>query len=170
MKHGEWFSAKPEARPQFPNAIILQSIHHFGSLVRRPARSLVRRAAMPTRLSSAISKGLLRSTNCARVFYCPSCATWRRELTTRTNTTSTDQVLPSHRPNRPLNPIPTNSTRPIITSSTISADRTVPSRFKKLYDALSGVKDASIEQVSLSRLQLALRGLESETPLIRVAG
>jgi hypothetical protein len=46
----------------------------------------------------------------------------------------------------------------------------VPPRLKELYDALSGVQDAAIEQVSITRLQLALRGLESEAPLIRIAG
>lgn len=56
------------------------------------------------------------------------------------------------------------------TSSVINAGKTVPPRFKELYDSLDGVRDAAIEQVSLSRLQLALRGLESEAPLIRVAG
>ena len=46
----------------------------------------------------------------------------------------------------------------------------MPPQFKELYNALSEVKDAAIEQVSLSRLSLALRGLESEEPLVRVAG
>lgn len=46
----------------------------------------------------------------------------------------------------------------------------MPPRFKELHAALEEVKDAALEQVNLSRLQFALRGLESETPLIRVAG
>jgi hypothetical protein len=45
----------------------------------------------------------------------------------------------------------------------------VPERFRELYEALNRVRDAAPEQVNISRLQLALRGLESEVPLIRVA-
>lgn len=45
----------------------------------------------------------------------------------------------------------------------------MPDRFRELYEALDEVKNTAPEQLSLSRLQLALRGLESETPLIRIA-
>lgn len=99
------------------------------------------------------------------VFYCPSCSTWRRTLSTRAS--RNDKLETARRnPHVPA----TTRTRRFTTSPTISAGKTVPRRFKELYDALSGVKDAAIEQVSLSRLSLALRGLESEEPLIRVAG
>lgn len=52
----------------------------------------------------------------------------------------------------------------------IHSGRQVPPRVRELYDALSQVNNVATEQVNLSRLQLALRGLESEVPLIRVAG
>ncbi|GAB1215719.1 hypothetical protein ATERTT37_004913 [Aspergillus terreus] len=51
----------------------------------------------------------------------------------------------------------------------VHGSRHVPPRLRELYDALGQVKDVAPEQVNLSRLQLALRGLESEAPLIRVA-
>lgn len=108
----------------------------------------------------------------AGVFYCPSCATWRRALSTRAsaNSIGINRIPPVRRTDRLLEPSSATSVRPITSSSVITAGRTVPRRFKELYDALSGVKDAAIQQVNLSRLQLALRGLESEEPLIRVAG
>lgn len=46
----------------------------------------------------------------------------------------------------------------------------VPPRFRELHAALNRVGDVATDRVDLSRLQLALRGLESEEPLIRVAG
>lgn len=56
------------------------------------------------------------------------------------------------------------------TSSAINAGKNVPPRFKELYAALNRVGDVATDRVNLSRLQLALRGLESEEPLVRVAG
>ncbi|KAJ5089096.1 hypothetical protein N7532_007780 [Penicillium argentinense] len=70
---------------------------------------------------------------------------------------------------RLLDPASGSHIRSFTTSPAINPGKTVPPQFKELYDALSGVRDASIEQVSVSRLQLALRGLESEAPLVRVA-
>lgn len=57
-----------------------------------------------------------------------------------------------------------------MTSSAINASKNVPPQYKDLYDALDEVREAAAEQVNLSRLQLAQRGLESETPVIRIAG
>lgn len=41
--------------------------------------------------------------------------------------------------------------------------------FRELYDVLKEVKEVASEHISLSRLQLAQRGLESEEPVIRIA-
>lgn len=125
-------------------------------------------AAMPAKLRNALQRSLSRPLDNTGVFYCPSCSTWRRTLSTRT--TSSAKIEPARRNAHLLDTVPTTRTRPFTTSPAISAGKTVPPRFKELYDALSGVKDAAIEQVSVSRLSLALRGLESEEPLIRVAG
>lgn len=46
----------------------------------------------------------------------------------------------------------------------------VPPRLRELHAALNRVGDVATDRVDLSRLQLALRGLESEEPLVRVAG
>ncbi|KAL5359478.1 hypothetical protein BJX96DRAFT_58446 [Aspergillus floccosus] len=114
---------------------------------------------MPPKLRGSLSKSLSRARDSSgAVFYCPSCAIWRRSLTTRPSPPS-DAKRPSS----------WTSSRSLATSSVVHGSRHVPPRLRELYDALSQVKDVAAEQVNLSRLQLALRGLESETPLIRVA-
>ncbi|KAJ6002263.1 hypothetical protein N7522_007490 [Penicillium canescens] len=123
---------------------------------------------MAPRMRSALTKSLSRSLDSNSVFYCPSCAIWRRILSTRASGRSIDKTDTLRRSSRPQNIITASTPRPFNTSSVITA-KSVPPRFKELYTALEGVKDAALEQVNLSRLQFALRGLESETPLIRVA-
>ncbi|CAG8118704.1 unnamed protein product [Penicillium salamii] len=117
---------------------------------------------MAPRLRNAL--GLSRQLDVSAVFYCPSCAIWRRTLSTR----NLDKTNTLRRNARPQNTITAPSPR-AFTSSTVITAKSVPPRFKELHAALEGVKDASLEQVNLSRLQLALRGLETEAPLIRVA-
>ncbi|CAG8013200.1 unnamed protein product [Penicillium salamii] len=117
---------------------------------------------MAPRLRNAL--GLSRPLDVSAVFYCPSCAIWRRTLSTR----NLDKTNTLRRNARPQNTITAPSPR-AFTSSTVITAKSVPPRFKELHAALEGVKDASLEQVNLSRLQLALRGLETEAPLIRVA-
>ncbi|KAJ5182524.1 hypothetical protein N7492_000140 [Penicillium capsulatum] len=126
---------------------------------------------MPARMRSALSRSLARPLESAGVFFCPSCSIWRRTLSTRANTAiaSVDTARRAARPLAASSPSHSTPIRLLATNSAITAGKTVPPRFRELYDALSGVKDAAIEQVSVSRLQLALRGLESETPLVRVA-
>lgn len=124
---------------------------------------------MAPRLRSALAKSLSRPLDSSAVFYCPSCAIWRT-LSTRANTSrSIAKPDTSTRVARAQNTITGSAPRTFTTSSVITA-KSVPPRFKELHAALEGVKDAALEQVNLSRLQFALRGLESETPLIRVAG
>ncbi|KAJ5958401.1 uncharacterized protein N7479_005551 [Penicillium vulpinum] len=123
---------------------------------------------MAPRLRSALAKSLSRPLDSSAVFYCPSCAIWRRTLSTRANTSRSIEANTSRRIARPQNTITASDSRTFTTSSIITA-KSVPPRFKELHAALEGVKDAALEQVNLSRLQFALRGLESETPLVRVA-
>lgn len=130
-------------------------------------------ALMPARLRSALPRSLARSVDGPGVFYCPSCATWRRALSTRANASANTGVVKFdtlRRTARLLGLPLSGAFRSFTTSSAITAGKTVPPRFKELYDALSGIQGAAIEQVSISRLQLALRGLESDAPLIRIAG
>lgn len=136
-----------------------------------PAIPRLGNSPMPVRLRSTLHRSLSRPLERASVFYCPSCATWRRALSTRSGASTDKRTLaPPHK--SLLESVTSHAVRPYTTASTsaITAGRNVPPQFKELHHALSGIKDAAIEQVNLSRLQLALRGLESETPLIRVAG
>ncbi|CAI7574705.1 unnamed protein product [Penicillium pancosmium] len=125
---------------------------------------------MPSRLRSALPRSLSRPLDPGGAYYCPSCTPCRRTLATHTRiNTNGDKFNRARRGRRQLESSSATNLRPFTTSPAINPGKTVPPRFKELYDALGGVKDAAIEQVSISRLQLALRGLESEAPLIRIA-
>lgn len=156
----EW--AKDPSPPSLP-----ASCTSFPDLQPTLFHSLSLPQSMPPRLRGLLAKSLSRPLD--SVFYCPSCATWRR-LSTRAGVNNYARGEKTNTAHRPLNPAAIPAPRPLSTSPIVSAGKAVPPRFKELYGALEGVRDAAIEQVSLSRLQLALRGLESETPLIRVAG
>jgi len=125
---------------------------------------------MPPNLRGSLPKSLPRPLDSGGIFYCHSCATWRRTISTRRKTyrpgtsTSTSGNIPQGR-NEEL-----NTQQHYFTSSAINAGKNVPPRFKELYAALNRVGDVATDRVNLSRLQLALRGLESEEPLVRVAG
>ncbi|KAE8420205.1 hypothetical protein BDV36DRAFT_250287 [Aspergillus pseudocaelatus] len=115
---------------------------------------------MPPKLRGSLSKSLPRAGDKAAAYYCPSCATRRRSLSTRRNGIVS--------PRLEANSLSFFSSRPITTSSVIHA-RHVPPRLRELYETLNKIQGVATEQVNISRLQLALRGLESEAPIIRVA-
>lgn len=109
-----------------------------------------------------------RTTQCWRVekldalldnlFFCPSCTTLR---TSRRPRTLQQQHAWTTARTRPAS---------TLTSSTaVNATKNIPPRYKPLYDALGNVRKTASAQVNLSRLQLALQGLESEAPTTRVA-
>lgn len=57
----------------------------------------------------------------------------------------------------------------LASSSAINAPSTVPLEFRNLHQRLNALQDSASGFVDLSRLQLALRSLESADPVIRVA-
>lgn len=64
-----------------------------------------------------------------------------------------------------------SQSRQASTSAAVTAVRNVPRRNRELYAALRGLGDAAApELISPGRLQLALRGLEMDSPWSRVAG
>ncbi|KAF7715690.1 Uncharacterized protein PECH_008517 [Penicillium ucsense] len=142
-------------------------IEHLTAVASVAALSSCTRIKMPVKVRGSLQRSLFRSWDNAGVFFCPSCSTWRRELATRARVK--ENTAAPRRGVYALHNTPAPLHRRFTTSPTITAGNYVPAQFKELYDALSEVKDAAIEQVSLSRLSLALRGLESEAPLIRVA-
>ncbi|KAF2462771.1 uncharacterized protein BDR25DRAFT_308152, partial [Lindgomyces ingoldianus] len=56
-----------------------------------------------------------------------------------------------------------------VSPTAINAGPSIPPRKKELYNALSELSDAAETYVNISRLQLALRGLSVEDPVVRVA-
>ena len=85
------------------------------------------------------------------LFYCPSCSVWR--------TRSTTPNLPSR----------SGRKRNASSSTAINATKTIPPRNKVLYESLGEVKKKAYAHVNLSRLQLAIQSLESNSPTTRVA-
>ncbi|KAB8233177.1 hypothetical protein BDV23DRAFT_157613 [Aspergillus alliaceus] len=115
---------------------------------------------MPPKLCGSLPKSLSRSGDKGAVYYCPSCVPRRRSLSTRRSGIISPRLEASR--------LSFFSSRPITTSSVVHA-RHVPPRLRELYEALNQIQGVATEQVNISRLQLALRGLESEAPIIRVA-
>ncbi len=62
----------------------------------------------------------------------------------------------------------TASTIPSVTA--VNVKREIPSAFQELYGALKALESEAGVYVNTSQLQLALRGVESENAVIRVAG
>ncbi|PLB35776.1 uncharacterized protein BDW47DRAFT_133272 [Aspergillus candidus] len=125
---------------------------------------------MPPKIRGSLSKSLSRAGDTtATDFYCPSCAIHRRSLPTRRIRTqgaaTTARLSSTWTPPSTAAAAP----RPVTASSVVHGARHVPPRLRELYGGLSKLNDVAPEQVNISRLQLALRGLETETPLIRVA-
>ncbi|KAI4170347.1 MAG: hypothetical protein LQ348_007124, partial [Seirophora lacunosa] len=76
------------------------------------------------------------------------------------------------RPKKPGQPTPLSTRRTFstITSVTaINAKKDIPPAFRELYHALSALKREAAVYTNLSQLELALRGLESENAVTRIA-
>ncbi|KAK2756519.1 hypothetical protein FQN54_005412 [Arachnomyces sp. PD_36] len=127
---------------------------------------------MPPKLHGSLSRSLSRLASSTpppteSVFFCPSRTTWRRSLSS-TNTTNSRRTTRR----RPLqNETPSTRQRRQYASSpvVVNVTRNIPPRFKELHAALEGVGDVAATHVNLSRLHLALRGLEAERAVVRVA-
>ncbi|KAL4902412.1 hypothetical protein BDW74DRAFT_158507 [Aspergillus multicolor] len=130
---------------------------------------------MPLKLRSSLPKSLPRRRDriAKSIPACSSCATTqgRRTLSTRRNLYS-----PQLRTQIPSQTLPIPYLQPLENAklystapTTAHTARHVPPRLKELYESLVQIQSVAPEQVNLSRLQLALRGLETEEPLIRVA-
>ncbi|EHY54930.1 hypothetical protein HRR83_005811 [Exophiala dermatitidis] len=91
------------------------------------------------------------------LFYCPACATWRTQKAAQA-TLRRAQRSSSRRHASTLS-----------SHTAVNAQKRIAPRYQALYDALGDVRKKASAQVNLSRLQLALQGLESETPTTRVA-
>ncbi|KAK5081062.1 hypothetical protein LTR70_009324 [Exophiala xenobiotica] len=88
-----------------------------------------------------------------RKIFCPSCSTLR----------PSDPAQPSRK--RPR--LDRNAST--LSTTAINGTRRVPQRNQPLYEALTEIKAKAPGHINLSRLQLALQGLESEHPVTRIA-
>ncbi|KAL3458534.1 hypothetical protein BJX64DRAFT_221201 [Aspergillus heterothallicus] len=136
---------------------------------------------MPLKLRGSLPKSLPHSGDptIKRILHCPSCAVTpiqHRTLLTRRTLSSPRSRPQSHSESsvprlstsyRSLSR--TNNAHYSTSPSTAHTARHVPPRLRELYESLVRIQAVAPEQVNLSRVQLALRGLESEEPLIRVA-
>lgn len=122
-------------------------------------------APMPPRIASvARLSTALRSRSKADLFFCPSCSLWRLA-----DAPTTAAPRPLHAP-RFFSATRRRNASTLASRTAINAPLDVPPRLKELHQALDALKSDAASYVNLSRLQLALRGLESEDPVVRVAG
>lgn len=108
---------------------------------------------MPAKSHVSLLKGTPFITG--RFFFCPSCSQIRRFC-----------IKPASSPKS----IRKRYASTFPGSSIVSATKNIPERFQDLYKALEELKNTSASYVDSSRLQLAQRGIESENPMIRIAG
>ncbi|KAL9025083.1 MAG: hypothetical protein Q9196_006034 [Gyalolechia fulgens] len=114
---------------------------------------------MPPSPSPRINSLSFQAAN-TKPYICPSCRA--RHAFNR---------IPTPRKSR-LQPYPTTSrAASTVTSVTaVNAKKDVPPAFRALHDALSRLQQEAAVYTNLSQLQLALRGLESENGVTRIAG
>lgn len=97
-------------------------------------------------------------------FICPVCR-HRKALSIKAHTLRVRQS--SVRP-RELSKPRTASTTASVTA--VNAKREIPPAFQDLHTSLKALESEAGVYVNISQLQLALRGLESENPVTRIAG
>lgn len=92
-----------------------------------------------------------------RLFFCPSCSQIRHlSFSSGPAPTARSTIK--------------RSASTLSGSSIVSATKNIPERFQELYKALEELKNTPGNHVNLGRLELAQRGIETENPLIRIAG
>ncbi|KAK7509345.1 hypothetical protein IWZ03DRAFT_390458 [Phyllosticta citriasiana] len=103
-------------------------------------------------------------------YVCPSCSSWRLDsslsrpsLPTKTAAAHRARIVSSFQPNLRLH------ASTLASRTAINAPLEGPPRLKELHQALNALKTDAATYVNLSRLQLALRSLEREDPVVRVA-
>ncbi|KAL6235480.1 hypothetical protein BDW75DRAFT_141857 [Aspergillus navahoensis] len=133
---------------------------------------------MPPKLRGSLPKSLShrRGSIAKSIPACPSCSSTQQHqnLFTRGELFSpqlrTQAHLQKSLPVSHLNFLAKLNTKRYSTAPTTAhTARHVPPRLRELYESLVQIQSVAPELVNLSRLQLALRGLETEEPLIRVA-
>ncbi|EAS31189.3 uncharacterized protein CIMG_06668 [Coccidioides immitis RS] len=113
---------------------------------------------MPSKLRAGLLKGPLDLADF--LLSCPACSPARQSLRSTVNSSPLRRKFPRfHR----------RLTSTVSASVASHENQFVPARYKELYESLGRVGEVAAEHVDLARLQLALRGLESERPVVRIA-
>ncbi len=99
-------------------------------------------------------------------FVCSTCR--YRQARTLSNGSARLRTLGNHKPRRTTLGIRTASTTASVTA--VNARRDIPPRFQSLYESLKALETEAAVYIDLSQLRLALRGLESENSVTRIAG
>lgn len=107
---------------------------------------------MPSKLFGTLRKTSAVFRSLEKAYVCPSCAFKR----------------PSKAPTR--FPQQRRHASTLASSTAINATKDIAPHLKDLYTKLEGLEKHATNYIDLSRLQLALRGLESRRPVIRLAG
>lgn len=109
----------------------------------------------PSRLQ-AVSRRLIRD----KQLICPSCQ-------------FADLVRQYRGPRAPATRLPSTRTRQassLASSTAVNATKTIPVELQELHLAIAQLSKDAPNYVNISRLQLALRSLESSEPVVRIAG
>ncbi|ERF75852.1 hypothetical protein EPUS_01218 [Endocarpon pusillum Z07020] len=107
---------------------------------------------MPPAFSSGSSSQLCRII--PTHLYCPACSTWRSRLA---------------RSGIALHRAKNRFASTLASATAVNATKSIPPKNRDLHQALNELRKKAPGQVSLSRLQLAIQGLESEHPTARIA-
>ena len=118
---------------------------------------------MPPKPFVGLFDGTL-STLARSPFICPVCS-HRKALSVKAHTLRV-QRFPAPRPS--LSKPRTASTTASVTA--VNAKREIPPAFQELYASLKALETEAGVYVNTSQLHLALRGIESENPVTRIAG
>jgi len=110
------------------------------------------RGSMPLRTASSRSAQLEKAFEA--VFYCRACSTWRLRRA----------PTPGRR-----DPTSKRFASTLVSATAVNATKSIPTKNRDLHQALNELGRKATGQVSLSRLRLAIQGLESERPTVRIA-
>ncbi|OKL64480.1 hypothetical protein UA08_00299 [Talaromyces atroroseus] len=138
---------------------------------------------MPTKLRAAVRRSLVPladKSGAAGIIAYPSCSTCRRRTLSTAATASTSTSTTNYRTrngnfraNYNIAPSARYSNDGLFggvgDTNNDNKKNIVPPHLRDLHKALTELQEVAADHVSLSRLQLAQRGLESEDPVIRVA-
>ena len=142
---------------------------------------------MPPRLQLSRSVTPRFSSHSTDLFFCSSCSLWRLSPPTsnpsqkthparkfsqrqsRRQPTSTSGPKLSSYVSNSILPTSDDYTPHLASRTAINAPINVSSRNRPLYDALEKLKSSAANYVNLSRLRLALRGLERGQTAVRIA-